>query len=121
RRRDVFVDVMLAHDAVVLERRDDRYSELARNRTDEPYPLRGEPRREYGKCRNVSLRQPGLEGISVHHLAVAQNVRATDVESTIEFFLYRDGMHQIAQHIANGDRLHIIAYPARRGHIWQHL
>ena len=118
---NVVGDVVLARHAVVLQRRDDRHGELARNRCDEVDPLRREPGRQHRQRGDRTLAQARLEGVPVHHLAVAQHVGAADVERTVDLGGQRRRSDEVVEHVTDGDRLDEVAHPLRRWHVRQHL
>ena len=120
-RRDHVVDVVLAHDAVELQRLDDRHGQASRDGRDEVHPLAGEPRREHRQRRDRALRESGLDRVAVHELAVAVDVGTADVERAVHLGRHVGGADQVVQHVAHRDRLDEAPHPARGGHVGQHL
>ena len=64
------------------------------------------------------LRDPGE---ALHHLPVGQHVRAADVEAAADLWRDRRGTDQVAQHVADRDRLDPGVQPARHDHRRQPL
>jgi hypothetical protein len=63
----------------------------------------------------------GLDGVSVHHLAVAQHIGAADVEGAVDVGQHLGGGLQVVENVAHGDGLDEVTHPARCGHVRQHV
>ena len=65
--------------------------------------------------------EPRLDGVSVHHLAVPQHVGAADVEGAVEVGGHARRPEEVVEDVAHGDRLDVVAHPARGGHVGEHV
>ncbi len=121
RAGDEVIDRAILHDALVLQRSDERARDRSRNRGHQVHPVRCESRSEHRQGGDRALAQTRLERIAVHHLAVAQHVGSADVGGAVDAVIDARGAQQVVQHVAHRDRLDAVAHPFRRRHVRQHV
>ena len=85
----------------------------ARHRRDDVDPERGQSRRQQRHRHDQPPPQPGHRRVALHHLLVRQDVRAADVEGAADLGRQLGAADQVAQHVADRDRLDPAAHPAR--------
>ena len=112
--------VLVAHD-LVHERLDQRSGQPARHGRHERDPQARQLRREHLDPDDDPRSQARRLRVPLHHLAVGQDVGAADVEPAADVRGHRRGADQVAQHVADRDRLDAVVHPARHGHRRQAL
>ncbi len=109
-------DVVLAAHRLVLEGLDERLRDPGGDGCHEPDPEAGQARGEDGDRDDDPAREPGDPGVRLHQLAVRQDVGATDVERARDVRGHVRAADEVAQHVADRDRLDPVRHPARRRH-----
>ena len=89
----------------VDERVHQRPSELSRDRRDEADPQRRQAWGQDGHRDQSTLRESGLRGVHRHHLGVGDDVGPADLEHPRQRPRFLDDRHEVAQHVADRDRL----------------
>ena len=80
------------------------------------HPVRRQPRAEHVDRQDDAPGQPGDGGVALHHVAVGEHVGAADAEAAVDVGRHARAADEIAQHVADGDRLDAGLHPARGDH-----
>ena len=105
----------------MLEGLHERQGHRQRNRGGQRDPHARELGRGNGKRQHHAVREPGLRGVFLHHARVAEDLAAADVEGAVDRAFERRRPDEVVQHVADGDRLDLVAHPAGGGHQGQRL
>ena len=116
RERDQVLDVVLVGDGVVAQRLDQRLGDRLRHGRHDVDPVAREPRRQDRDRDDHPVGQAGDRCVALHHLAVGDDVGPADVEASVRGRVELDRTHEVAEYVANSDRLHERAHPTRRDH-----
>ena len=119
-KRDQGADAVVAHHHLVPEPLDERPGVGGGNRRDEIHPVGREPWAQH-RHRHHDPPEPAGPGVADHHVAVGDDVGASDVEGFPGGPLLLQTAHQIPEYVADRDGLAPGVHPLRGDHEGQPL
>ena len=109
---------VIAHHHFVAQPLDERIDDPHVHRRHPVDPVGRQVRREH-RHRDQQAPQAAGPGIAFHHVAVTDHIGAADLDHPAGAFRRLQGGDQIAQHVADGNRLDAREHPPRTNHHWQ--